>query len=1008
MATQQEQLEDAQRQAELTRKQIEEQKRLLEENRKSITEPRKRAAFTPRGTREAQRRYLQEDIPRYRQQLSGAEVNLSEYESQISSFKRQLERQRQYDEADRMAEKYARTGDATIRVAATYKFGKDVYQYFNKAIKYYQGLSAKPQTVNEVSIPTEITPIRDSFGNIIGYSDPFAGQSRLPTPTERLFGRPENPIQVGDTYLSQPPKYDYPESIPQIEQAQKTNFLQNTRNKLAQLPGIAKNQLDYISKGLYRAAIESSLAGNKQFNPLGNPAYKLPVIGNIRARRDLIKNDKALESFTGSTYKQAREAELILISASLPSLSVTTKLALAFNAKGIVSLTDPSIPNKTKAATLKRIAVSLGTAALTSAGLGVGAKFAEDTLTKTGYSILARVLKNSGSTGGRVIRNIVGLSLVGTGKAAQAAVDTYFKTTLIGTGVEGVKALKGKDYERSSLLGAELLGGAIGYFPGKRIGTKVSDLSSFITGRGIRARPELFEGRTTVKRQPSAIQTDILTGKEDIIAYRRGPVEVGLEVKPRLDKYLSTSIKNPTEGVFFRFEETLGVKGNPIQPALSVPSFVQPPRYNDLFLSNLRTAKGNAFKRLVDAFSRTPILTDVLSVGRTATRKIPDSLREKIIREFATTGKLSKATQQELLKTNSLISDKLREYEFAEEQELVFRNLVKYDKNIKLGFTRDNTGRIIPVIYEKGTLKPRLSILKAKKIITEQDAKYVQRQYDMWKKFGEDYVLPKEHSLVHAKAVSKNVRRLVLAYKEFHPYLIKKYGSIEKAIKQLELGAKFHDIGKVSESSAEFGTPHGKKIYNIYKAGLLPKEAQNIQKGIAKAIKTHETLDPRKYSYQLSNLVGNISPEQKIISTADRLDLMRYGIKIDSTRLPLRDALTRLKITNMGSNANLIIKNKLEELKRVKNIERYISRFIIRGPEAVKKSQYKESQEIINLVYQKYGRIERKQIRYNDSYKKSQYNGSKYKNDNYLTTTKYNAPKYPTKIKYSANYLPNY
>jgi hypothetical protein len=599
------------------------------------------------------------------------------------------------------------------------------------------------------------------------------------------------------------------------------------------------------------------------------------------------------------------------ISSAAPFIPLSTSAALFLNVSNFEKLLEPTASNETKLASVKQIALALGASYLSSAALGAAAGFTKDAAQVAGYRILAGVLGKAGSTGSAVIRNIAGLSLVGAGKAAQFGIQTYFKKQMIETAITFAQSARQKDYEKASLSAAEFIGGygvpgtriRGGFATGMKVGSKVFSLGGLLTGKLVSARPELYKGQVTIKRSPSAIQTDILTGGKPVVGYRLGPVETGLKYTPRIDKYLSAKIKDPTKGTFFRYEETIGVKGKRIQPALSTPAFVQPPKYTEMFSANFQAAKGNKFRKLIDAFAKTPVMTDVLGVMKIPTKINPkyETLRNKAIKEFATTGKLSASTKKELLKADLKISDKLRELEFAEEQEAVLRKVSKL-KNVKFGFTRGADGRIIPVLYEKGTLKPKLSVLKQKKIITEQDAKFIQRQYNMWQKFGKDYVLPKEHSVRHSKDVMENVKKVVNAYPEYHPYLKKKYGSLDKAIKELQKGAKFHDIGKTSETSIEFGTPHGQKFYDVYKAKLLPKEAQNIKEGIARAIKTHETIAGTKagrytLKYQFSNILGLNTPEQKILATADRLDLMRYASlrdKVDPKRLPLGDALTRL------------------------------------------------------------------------------------------------------------------
>ena len=607
------------------------------------------------------------------------------------------------------------------------------------------------------------------------------------------------------------------------------------------------------------------------------------------------------ESFMKWYVRNIKSKDSVASAAALASLgaggaaSFSTKAALALNAKNVANLLDPAETNKTKVASLKEIGLSLGTGFLGGAAFGAAAKLSKDAITATGLKILSTVLKGGGSKASIIARNVAGLSLVGAGKLTNTAVNTYFKTALLGEAIGVAEAARSRDFYEAS-LGVSGFAGMLAGFPvGEKVGGKVFDIGLSYAGRYVPTRLEKF-----TKRAPSSIQAEILTGKDPIFGYRRGPIKTGLEFEPRIDLWLSGKVKQPTKTTFFRFEETRGVKGGEILPSLSMPSFVQPPRYKEMFLSNFKNKRKSLLKNIIDTLAETPVLADVLAVGRFQTKKIPQMLRNKAIQEYATTGKLTKATQKELLKYDTLISDKIRELEFQDEQEAVFRSMFKL-KNTKSGFTRGPDGNLIPVIYEAGTLKPRLNKLLDKKIILEQDAKFIQRQYNMWKKFGDDYILPKKHSVAHSKAVMKNVRKIIMAYPEYHSYLIKKYGSVERAISEIQKGARIHDLGKTSETSQEFGTPHGKKVSDVYKAGLLPKEVANIKPEVAKAIETHETIagTPRgRYTlkYKVYDFFGRYSYEQKILATADRLDLMRYGIKVDPKRLPLGDAMEKLKL----------------------------------------------------------------------------------------------------------------
>ncbi|MCK9430517.1 MAG: HD domain-containing protein [Candidatus Omnitrophica bacterium] len=683
----------------------------------------------------------------------------------------------------------------------------------------------------------------------------------------------------------------------------------------------------------------------------------------------------------------------VVVSLALPGMSLSTKAALILNTKNINNLVSESTTNKTKLASFKELAFTLGIGALGGAAFGMGARVSEDAITATGAKVLARVLSSGGSKASIISKNIAGLSLKGLGKGTKFTIETYFKKGMYEQGINVIQSLKEKNLYEASKSAADFTGMMIGYPIGAKVGKKGFEV---VTKKYFPSRVEQVGSE---KRMPSAIQADILLSKGNIYAYRRGAVQTGGTYEPRLDKYLSGKITEPTAGTFFRFAETKGVKGGEILPDLSMPGFVQPPSYREMFLNNFKNIKVNTFKRLVDAFVKTPVMTDVLSVGKFKTKEIPIELKNKVIKEFATTGKLSKETQKEMLNYNTLISDKVRELSFAEEQEAVFRDALKL-KNIEVGFTRNPQGNLIPVIYEKGTLIPRVSNLLRKRIITEQDAKFIERQYNMWKKFKDDYILPKQHSVAHSKSVMNNVEKIIKVYPEFNNYLIRKYGSLDKAVKEIKRGAEIHDLGKTSETSQEFGTQHGVKISNVYKAGLLPKEYKNIKPEVIQAIRNHESIagTPRGiYSlrYRIFDLFGRYSIEDKILATADRLDLIRYGMKIDQNRLPLNDVLNRLNIRNIGKQMEIIESKKgrkLEEYKKTPND--YLVRTYGKQKynEQIKyKEKYNPNDYLTNYGYkEKYTPRE---------YKKITYTTKEYNPSNYLTPS-YTRPRGYGKVVY--------
>ena len=203
-----------------------------------------------------------------------------------------------------------------------------------------------------------------------------------------------------------------------------------------------------------------------------------------------------------------------------------------------------------------------------------------------------------------------------------------------------------------------------------------------------------------------------------------------------------------------------------------------------------------------------------------------------------------------------------------------------------------------------------------KDIITSDYAKY--NIYSQIRD-GKLSVTPSGHGYTHAEAVIQNVNKLVDAYPEYNSYWIKKYGSVTEAKAQLT-NSMWHDATKIVSSSKTdeftiFGQKHGESYYNLWRKGLLPPEA-NVNKNIAQAVRFHETIAGTKegtkaLSYRISELFGRNTPEMKILATADRLDLKRFGIKVDPNRLPLRDALVRV---NYNTNNIIPIKKYTPEM----------------------------------------------------------------------------------------------
>ena len=479
------------------------------------------------------------------------------------------------------------------------------------------------------------------------------------------------------------------------------------------------------------------------------------------------------------------------------------------------------------------------------------------------------------------------------GFAGKNFITTYFYKDMIGNVFDITLDVKNGRLNNALRKAIETGGSIGGYIGGSALGNKITKGALFAAGKLKATVPEFAQ-----KKIPLDVMARQLLREGKIVLTRRGVYETGKGLSPRKDAWLDSKVKNPTKSIFWRFDKTLNKKDEAISP---LPLFTkQGSGYWKMFKANWIKNKGmNPIKRYIKTTAETPLIEDVVIRKIVNLKSIKDiNLRKQIIKEYATTGKLSKKTQEIVLKNNFPISDKNREFGFHDENEFVTRTGFKFKGRTDISWTYDPVlNEYIPVVQnlkDAGKIKNFLSILNKKKIITRTDAQFIADNFAIKKEFKARSILPKGHSYEHMKNVEKNIIKLMDKYPEFNKYWIRRYGSVSKA-KTAVRQAMWHDIGKTSESSVEFGTSHGEKVWRVWKAGLLPKDIK-LTKRVAKSIRVHETLDPRKLFFKVKNRLRLITPEEKIVATADRLDLSRYKIKIDTKRLPLKDALQRLKI----------------------------------------------------------------------------------------------------------------
>lgn len=160
--------------------------------------------------------------------------------------------------------------------------------------------------------------------------------------------------------------------------------------------------------------------------------------------------------------------------------------------------------------------------------------------------------------------------------------------------------------------------------------------------------------------------------------------------------------------------------------------------------------------------------------------------------------------------------------------------------------------------------------------------------------YGRETRLSKGHGGEHLYNVKENVLKLIESYPELHKELIESYGSLSKAKLELEQAGLIHDILK--EGSGRSGDYHGERLAKVLRSGKVNIE---LRESTIRAIETHE------------KTFGKVTAEEKILSTADRLDLERFRNKIIKEELlPLRDSIKRLNEQN-----EKIMKEQVKEFK---------------------------------------------------------------------------------------------
>jgi hypothetical protein len=350
----------------------------------------------------------------------------------------------------------------------------------------------------------------------------------------------------------------------------------------------------------------------------------------------------------------------------------------------------------------------------------------------------------------------------------------------------------------------------------------------------------------------------------------------------------------------------------PKEAVITRPYFTGGKDYFGMFMDNFGNAKGNLFERYKEATKKTPTSGEVGIVLDYKTTKSPKEA--EITASYALKGKIPdylkdlKALQENAA---NILSEKHIQTKSHGEEEAALRTTTEIPRDSFVNIGVDiKTGDLVPLIERGGIVTRAGNIFYNERVeqhVIKADADFISKQEAFYSKFGLDLLNPKEHTLSHQMRVAENVPGVVnLLSKSEKNQLIDIYGSLPKAVKEIQKGALRHDVGKYKEGSIQMGKQHGEVVYDVWKElqnnpkmvwDKFPfrlRRINNLKPRVALAIKYHDIVNPRSLNYKFNDLLGRITPEQKVLSTADRLDLPRmgaYNIKVDVRQLPVKAAI---------------------------------------------------------------------------------------------------------------------
>lgn len=578
---------------------------------------------------------------------------------------------------------------------------------------------------------------------------------------------------------------------------------------------------------------------------------------------------------------------------------------------------------KEKINTLKDYGIALGSSMAGGALFGGAMKFGGKYLQKKGLEYIFRI---GGSKVGKAFPQTFGLfstSLIGGGKAIETGTDIYFRTKFLGEGIDVLQLSKEKRYEEAKLKATELTGGILGAYGGTYVGGK-----TFYT---LFTKPSIKEAPGVKTRVPT-VQAKLITSGQKVVSQRTEELSVkdlfksiySKLLKPNPDIYSPGDIQEPTAQKFFRINPKFK-KGENV---LFQPSFIGGKKFLSYGSKSKVISKGsnlNLFKQSYSFFrsagaGRAKSL--LLSLGEmpvtrwSMTREtrgilVKDkSLRKQIELEKATLGGLTSKTRKAYLesigkkrsktKSELELSDKALQRNIkkgsAYEEEAVTRKTIDLEQEkYRINFMADEKGNIIPIkeygkFAGKFNLNTILSNIRAnwkfKSDVRKLYGWEAKKQYGLFKKYGEGYVDPWQHSYPHAARTAELAT--ILTYLELKgknkvkikgressidvgllrlsPKKSKVFVPENAPIRQIAKAYKaglMHDIGKSQEASGvEGGWEHGFRAWEVGRKGGLPIK---VSKSWLEAIKVHDTLKKSQFK--------RASFEKKILKSADVLQL---------------------------------------------------------------------------------------------------------------------------------------